>query len=310
MSDTKKRPHRFTLPCEACEGEGQRDDAPESRGESWSPVWTGGGDFSRACEAHGCDDGRVPCALCAGAGVVPIPIDRSPPIAPWPSDQSALFGALTDGRDPSPLPRDDDEDDDEDTIECPECSGDCDAQCEACDGAGSVEDTCQCGREFSDDSTAYVGDGEILCRRCVDLTCPDCGGDGEIPLPAEIVTPGARIPEARYWQIVDRSCSMCAGRPHNHDEHLPSGSLGYISNRNTYGYTGVVVRAGLCDRDGVYYAALCFGDGPDDPDACLTMVLEQQNAVPEERADRLAVLRDVMPGEWADGIESEMADTL
>lgn len=293
------RPHRFTEPCDACNGEGQRDDAPEGRGEPWSPVWTGAGDLSRECEAEGCDDGRVPCVcqLSHVEGCVPLPYAGPDAPGAYDTDRACdpsipLFAGCPGW------------------AECADCSGpdDYTRRCESCDGVGAVEDACECGEEFSSHPLAYVGDGGIRCYHCVDRTCPECGGNGEIPIPATIPTPGARIPLARHWTVVDGACAMCGARPHNHDDRVADRSWCHVGQSSTYGTTWVIVRAGLCDSDGVYYAALCAGDGSDD--GCLDDVLAQQNDIPEDRADRLAALTDVMPDEWADGIASEMADTL
>ena len=129
--------------------------------------------------------------------------------------------------------------------------------------------------------------------------CPACEGTGKVPLPIVQV-------EGKTFKALEGhfDCSCCGGTAHyKGDPAQPVPGL-----KDTYDYAWYVFRAGLSDSDGEYYARLC-GD-EQGLGGCLEAVAAQQDEVPRDIQEAIAIARELMPGEEDDGVISTIQDYI
>lgn len=311
MNATAKR---FFVTCAACEGNGALDEPNEGSNLSARS----GEDETYPCDE--CDDGKVACKMCDGIGTLPRRVSKLV-MARAVSRLARLRRKLARLDDPKSTPRASSPRWKvpyhagagywkrcavRDTIaklkaiisgerDCPACEGDGKVACRECDGEGFHWYSCGgCGESFENERTVYLGDGDLYCEACVRKSgafeCKACESKGEITR-TDVECRGKRFP------LVGASCSRCGGRPHNPGEE--------DTNRHIRDDAWFVVRAPLCDTDGVFYSYLCTD--PDGNEGCLGDTLDEQAEVPKARKELLEVLEGC-EGDDDDGLAADMED--
>lgn len=168
----------------------------------------------------------------------------------------------------------------------PETCQDCDGTgCQHCDD-GLIWMTCSHCEASNKEDLLWCGDGELMCEAHLPREyriCQDCYGAGERSHSAVTL-------EGREWTLTGGSCSLCGSEP--------------SERRDTYPHA--VAQARLCDAEGCFYSRLCVGD-PAAPGGCLADVLADSDLVPEDRADKLSALSELLAGD-DDGLETEMSE--
>lgn len=194
--------------------------------------------------------------------------------------------------------------------DCPDCDGWGKIDCPDCDGRGYHRQCCPyCGEEMETnyyEAGAYLVEGEIVCESCARnqgaFKCETCDGKGELPC-EEVHAQVGNV--KRAFPTVNQSCSCCGAKPGRADDMVKAiGRLGYERR----GFDVHVVRANLCDSDGVYYVNLCSIEG----EGCLhEIAADREDPNPNDltRQDKADLLAELL-GDDIDGVWAAMDDDL
>lgn len=172
-------------------------------------------------------------------------------------------------------------------------------ECRTCDGSGVTPETCgACCNELDVGGYCLRDSGQILCEDCADdagaFKCPNAScTDGKI----EVTHIEHDEMKGKRFALVGASCSMCGGRPHNPGERDQNGHM--------CDDAWFVVRAQMCDSDGIFFSYLCTD--VDGRYGCLSDVLAEWKDVPADKRIKLETLGPLLEGD-DDGLWSMMTD--
>jgi hypothetical protein len=113
--------------------------------------------------------------------------------------------------------------------------------------------------------------------------------DAEVMFKAKVITFESQFGNPRNLTEPGGMCSCCGAGPRVTDEHD----------------WWLVLRAGLCDSDGVFYSMLCGGTSGD---GCLEEIRHQNAKRKPTFRDEAASIIALLNGDDVDGMQSEFED--
>lgn len=162
------------------------------------------------------------------------------------------------------------------------------------------------GTPRGNDATYRAESCEITCADCAPtrIDCPDCAGEGTRSVLASEATLTDPATDQETTRRIRRNRCSCCGY-----------SWDYAASRyKDECPTHIVVEARIVDVDGIYMPLLCaeWSLAPDGTVTASGGCWEgAERASPDHpRAERLAALREILPGEEDDAIASDMSDDM